>query len=642
MHKFKALCIRNARCFSSEMDPRLVILNPKEAGLYRKKFRKQTGIWSLNSNTEPATWDLNEDNVNPVLSPASVVAAIEQQKPLQSNLTYSSRRKLYDSLLSGFKKDNLSDYLLQSNTKPPGFSKFTKKDLVNFILTDVWKCTEIEDNISQIENSIDLSERDFVLTLGGGGKLLREFSKNGAKISLWPAKLKIIVKSSEPTFEWIQAKLNQFLETMKVTSIDTSQLSLNLNNLKPQLSAIQQITDSYFQIVNDSLICYTAGSHALSNNRLAKRMLYSLASRDQKWRPTSYYYNANVDSQYDSILRWFGDLESLEWDQKLVKWSRLENSRTKQGDDNNVETDESVLLKPLDDPQFEAASKIEPSSLTKQLTQITGSMMGTLEEGVSRTFTCTFGYLLQQTKEELLPNAGMPKIFVTNIPNVVKVAGTLAHYDFDVEMDLDLESEIMGLGEIQDDSTNPGEIYTTRRKDEKYDSIPNLRHFKFIADPQLADAENYPPIEAWVTQNEDDGLDISMLALAQEKNACISLPSRSADLKFSVTDSITMDPSESNIEFFEKCHKRNYKDVDRAIVVNWQGKIVRYVCLGCYYVNVNEFRWAGQKLQLSRSSGQLKPSSIDATLVADDMYVLIASATSLLAKLDSESKKLVE
>lgn len=438
--------LRGARGLASA-DPRILILSPREARLVPKRHAPHTPA------PQPSISFTPEVPVPPKNSAAAVADAIEQQRPSARALTTQALAAVSRRLSAAFKKENLSAYVASRQERPPGFHKLRKDKMVKYILETVWGCHASSEPVRGVDNVLELSERDFVLVLGQGGALLREFSKSGAELSLRPAHTQVLVHSSPQTFQWIQARLAKFIETVWSSEVQFEHIGeyVSQQRAAAELRAVQQITDSYFEWEGRVLTIFTAGRARKANATFAKRLLFALVERQlaQRWLPSTYYTD-ELSANNDCFLHPFDDAAGLEWYDKLYTWTRLE--RIKEKEPYMPRAD--AILREVKAPEFCADEPQAPKPLSSQLENIIARMRCCLPapslngQPVSQTLTCTFGYVLHRTQGELLPSAGMPRIFETSVPYIARLASTLPFYADDVGYDTTAENLASTAGEV--------------------------------------------------------------------------------------------------------------------------------------------------------------------------------------------------
>lgn len=660
----------------------LVILSPREARIVPKKRT------ALKQSSKPVSNEYihaprasNSDR-----SSESIINAIDDLKPRTQPTSPRTLKETISKLESGFTHANLKQFIIAKNMKPSKMYKFKKTNSIQYIVNNVWGVKTSSKIDDFVENRISLSPKDFVLTLGDSGFLLREFSKSGAQISLWPAKHQILVLSSAGTFKWIQSRLTLFLE--KVHSVDfdltpLQKLELSTTQIEDELRAIQQITDSYISILPEKLVIYTAGDARKHNSMNAVRLIYSLVEKalERKTNNSKYYTDA-ISANSECSLHPFDDRSAFEWYNKLYTWSRLETVKTKQNGRKNNFVDQEVCLQEFKMPKFTELNETSKSSLKTQLNEVVQKLVESpLSESlngeqVSRTITSSFGYLLYKNNGELSPNAAMDRVFATTVPNVAKYAETLPFYDADVaeeeannvndiqgvettieetdeslmldDAKVEVANEVANGDSKADTETNEtnessekdlwdtwsNKVFTTRRKEQEFNMSTKYVSARYIPNPSLANAHEYPLVDAWIPVNEVSGSEVRLLALPKQQNTYVSLPSLPTDVQFTVIDSYSIPNTAEINAFFDVFKKSKMRyGLDQKLVLNFNGSEVEYVCSNAKSVSVSELQFNDQLLQLLNMSNEFH-QKLETSIVSEDAEELVQTTVKFIKEVE--------
>lgn len=660
------------RNFSEQSDDSLIILNPRQAGIFRAKPRRQNkpAVSPSTAPIEIPSFDSFESSLKNV---EPVVSAIHSQRPESLGITGPRFHHIKSELVKGFKKAHLQDYCRANNVGSPLFNRLTKPNLAQFIMANVWKCfirnpNSDEEGSFLKENILDLSEQELVLVLGGNGRLLREWSKSGARIAISPFQSQIIVSSTQETFDWISASLSHFLESVKSSEINIAELKTlaDTSRFPEYLAAIQQLTDTYFRGFNDdsassdTLIIYSAGKYRETNANVAKRLMIHLIQPAlvKSWRPSAWWFNTDSEAQKAGTFQSFDDSDSLEWMERMRKWSRWEMVKTKSSSHTSTGEKEAVYkLGSLHAPEFAAtgaANLNEEASLSTQLERIAHKLVednpiqpSFNAEKVSATLTVTPGFVLHEHEEKsVIPHAGTPKTFSSNIPFVANFASTLPLYSKDTRHDdsigepeepkkdkavpasttseKDLWADILNLGSHVDESG--GKVFASRRKDLDLQSNLRLIQMKFVPDPQHGLATEFPPVEAWAELPPFGVANNSLLtevprvvAVPVEASSYISLPNFKSDLKFTFAHTFPIEISAEIEEYFlKRCRFGRVGPIDVKPELAFQigDRKVPYLYHSSAYVTLAELEFRNHLLQLSQvEGGKLGGRKVEASII---------------------------
>lgn len=656
------------RNFSEQSDDSLIILNPRQAGILRAKPRrynkKVNGLLKIPDGVPPLeSFETSLKNAEPVVS------AIHSHRPESLGITELRFNSIKNELVKGFKKAHLEDYCRANNVGTSLYKKLTKPNLAQFIMANVWK-RFIRNPSSQqegsvlTENILDLSEQELVLVLGGNGRLLREWSKSGARIAISPYHSQIIVTSTQETFDWISASLSHFLESVKSSEFNIAELKTMADPVRfPEyLATIQKLTDTYFRGLNDdsassdTLIIYSAGKYRNTNANVAKRLMIHLIQPAlvKAWKPSAWWFNTDPESQETSTFQSFDDSDSLEWMERMRKWSRWETLKIKPSL-NELKQEKKVVYKldSLHAPEFASAeaNHSTETSLSAQLEHIVHKLVekhpvkNSLNgENVSATLTVTPGFVLHEHVEKsALPHVGIPKTFTSNIPFVANFASTLPLYSKDTRhedmveeltkekavksnnsSEPDLWADILNLGSHIDESG--GKVFANRRKDLDLQSNLRLIQMKFVPDPRNGSATEFPPVEAWAELPPFGASHNSLLtkiprvvAVPIEASSYISLPNFKSDLKFTFAHTYPIEIS-SEVEdyFMRKCRfgRVGPIDIKPEIEFNFGDRKEPYLYHSSAYVTLAELDFRNHLLQLSQvEGGKLGGRKVEASII---------------------------
>lgn len=692
------------RPFSTMQDPDLIILNPRQSGIVKRKPKKHGRRSSVKHTFSkqgvsplPTAAQNSSSSLTPSNAGQSVVEALHSQKPESNALTQSMFDVVRQDLIRGFKKSQLDEYINMVSKIPISKSKYSRKSAkADLIMTKIWNLYVKQDdprlgNSVFVENVIELQDYEFVLVLGNNGSLLREWTKSGAQISIWPSKCQIIVNSSAQTFQWIEAMLSQFLESIMTSEVDIRAIksSINLNDYPEHMAAIQQLTSTYFTGLtadSDTITVVSGGKLRHTNTYIAKRLLLQLygSSITQKWKPQRYFYDTNgAYLEPGCHFQQLDENDSLEWFDRLRKWSRWERVKTRTPQASPVPN-----LEQLSQPLFDEPSSVVKSDrdLNTQLENIVDGLyrdfgINTHEkmDDMSTTLTITPGFVTHEVHGELLPNAGMHKSFCSTIPYVSRFASTLPMFDTDVIQDEsaalapenldeptaitndenkqedkddseDLWQKIMDL-EVKDEKEEDG-VFVNRHKDLSLQTNLKMIHMKFL--PHPSENSEYPPIEAWVEvpppslTNKPHTLQEmpKLYAVPLEASAFVSLPSKNSDFKITLTQSYPIEPSEQMESYFlEHCKfaRSRPRYIPPELTVTLDGKEVPYLYYGSSYTTLADLQLRNSLVQFSQAEGgKLSGRQVEASVIqhasTNDFDVQHSAKEAVTAALDFTNK----
>lgn len=666
------------RQFTTMQDPDLIILNPRQSGIVKRKPKKhgrrstvKHTIPKQGVNPLPVASQNSSSPLTPNNDDQSIVEALHSQKPESSALTQSMYDLVRQDLIRGFKKSQLDEYINMVSKIPLSKYKYSRKSAkADLIMTKIWNLFVKQDdprlgNSVFVENVIELQDYEFVLVLGNNGSLLREWTKSGAQVSIWPSKCQIIVNSSPQTFQWIEAMLSHFLESIMTSEVDISAITkyINLNDYPEHLAAIQKLTSTYFTGLtadSDTITVVSGGKLRHTNTYIAKRLLLQLygSSVTQKWKPCRYFYDVNgANLDPGCHFQQLDENDSLEWFDRLRKWSRWESIKTRA-----PQSFPEPKLEPLNRPLFDESSSMVESSkeLNSQLESIIHGLYcdfaiksDNKSNDMSTTLTITPGFVTHEVQGELLPNAGMRKSFCSTVPYVSRFASTLPMFDTDVLQDSndqaalspqnpdelssitadekkgdqggdseDLWQKIMDLDVKKEEDEG---VFVNRHKDLSLQTNLKMIHMKFL--PHPSENSEYPPIEAWVEvpppslTNKAHTLHEmpKLYAVPLEASAFVSLPTRDADFKITLAQSYPIEPSKQMESYFlEHCKfaRSRPRYVPPELTVTFNGQEVPYLYYGSSYTTLADLQLRNSLVQFSQAEGgKLSGRQVEASVI---------------------------
>lgn len=427
----KCISIGNIR-FNSH-DSKYLVLNPENTGVIPRSKGRRNKKRVEDTHKNAILQDIAESqrillaDQNQPSGLDVVMRNIESLRPNGKSVSEQTFDRLSAELTNGYKKQQLSEYLSAHNIRASRNTK--KRTLVSKILSDVWKLQPQYFAFDTMkERIIDLSERDFVLCLAHDGQILRKWAKNGARVTLLPAKRQLVIKSTQSTYEWIAASLLQMQEGLKIGEVSLEHFT-KLVNLDPQLTrAIQWLSHTYFEPSSEPLIIYSSTAGGINS---AKRLLLQLFPQSELVT-NCFLYDVNSENTPNYSFYEFDDLNALQWFERANKWFRWEQVKFR-----TPRKLAAPVYATLESAEFSDKDSVHEELKAQIFSRLDKAANSAPQEG-ALTLTATPGYLLHEMNDTIypLPNVAMKKLFCTNIPYVTKFAGQLGSYSLDVAQEV--------------------------------------------------------------------------------------------------------------------------------------------------------------------------------------------------------------
>lgn len=600
------------RFLSSARRPEILILDPRETRLIRNRTRARAPRSSpapedteelqklLIRSTTPRRDQVLKKRKKP--TEPLTLEAIDALRPAASVLSRARAQQLKNELSHSFTRFQLLSYLKNQGMKA---SMTVKPRLIEQIIGRAWSLRASSDVSSDedviVHNSFELSKRDFVLLLGKNGRIVRKWTKSGAKIAVQPDRRQVLVDSTKSTYNWILASLSEVQESIKVVEIDMTEYFTLYQPSEQEMTAIQRLTDTYFVLKDTHLQIYGLEK---GDAFTAKRLLISLVPDVGNFKPCFWLYDSNEENLPNYIFRPFSDNYALSWAERQAEWSRWEVVRSRQG--TNLSTPHFALLEP---PRFDSRSTDERTLLQEDLGKtLLKKLMSERRKSGCLTLTATVGFILHAAGSSHLPSVGMRKTFTTEVPWIAKLAGTLPLYGRDVAQERPLAGWDLLLAQQKMKSQKnelppakndlrPKQTFTSKKRD--FDSQnASLVQIKMTPNPGEA-LVKIPPIEIWAPVVRDKLVvsEARAVRVPQESSAYISLPQHAADLKVTLASTDVVD--ESLEAYLRKIEVGNHTFVPGTVVING----VEYQYSSLTYVTQAELDLGGTMFQLLEVEG---------------------------------------
>lgn len=613
------------RFLSTVRRPDILILDPRETKLLRNRSRvraprsspapedtEELQKFLIRSTVQrpEKSFKKNKPSVEPL-----ALEAIDALRPVASVLSRARSQQLKNELSHSFTRSQLLSYLKSHGVRS---SMTVKSKLIDQIIARGWNLRVSADVNSDedmiFHNSFDLSKRDFVLLLGKNGRIVREWTKSGAKIAVQPDTRQVLVDSTKATYNWILASLSEIQESIRMVEMDMTEFMKLKQPSDQEMSAIQRLTDTYFTFKDTHLQIYALEK---SDAYIARRLLISLIPDVGNFKPCTWLYDVQEGNIPSYTFRPFSDNYALSWAERDTKWSRWEAIRSR----------EPVKFSPskhalLESPIFSTSTNSEDPLLWQNLAEsLVKKLVAGHPKSSSLTLTATAGFILHSAASSLLPSAGMPKTFTTDIPWIAKLAGTLPLYGKDVAQEKPLAGWDLLLAHQKmkeeknevtpkSDALSVKQAFTAKKKDFAPLNT-QLVQIKLVPEPGDAMVMN-PPVEIWAPTNRGkiNVEEAKIIRVPQEASSFISLPQHSADLK--ITLASTESVSQPLEQYLRKIEVGSHTYVPDSVSI--EGVNYRYLSLA--YVTQTELDFGGTMLQLLEiEGGKLGGHRIEANFV---------------------------
>lgn len=627
--------------FARFMSSKFLILDPRESGILPRRRRQQNTVKARSSKIVMAEAheldrQLQADQLTASASKETsslldmVVSQLQKQKPSLRSVSPKQYRQLSNQLKKGYTKQQLHYYLNSQNLHASPSAR--KSQLIQKILDEVWKLDKnLEDAAGSalVEKNILLTDRLLFLLSIQSGRLIRTWTRSGARVWLLPGERELLVRASQETYNWIVASLHNMEENLAVDRTDLTHFRASTELDWSTVGLIQRLSEVFFVLEDgldsESLISY---AQQKQNIDLARQLLVNMVPLPN-WTSRSFLYDISPDNLQKCQFSNFGDSGTLDWNEQFKQWSRWEKVKCREP----IKLTPSVL-RPLNKISF--GDEVEESQLSseKAIAETMSSKLQLTGPDSLNTITATFGYLLHQTKgNTVLPNVSMPKTFATNIPLVSKVIGDLPLYDADVAVGESDPVEVSASPEVQSKQQDlwdlilgakddQGKTFTSKRQD-LATSAANMLQIKLIPNPfQEGELHHkYPPVEIWteVGFKSVRAENARAVGVAREDDILVSLPNGMSDLKFSVTNTTDIEISPSIEKFLHACAvspSGAVRYIPSTVDLEIDGAVVNYHLHSVNSRTQIELNYKGSMVQLALvDGGKLSGRRIDATLV---------------------------
>lgn len=512
---------------------KFVVLNPKQAGLLRKRStpeffkRRENGerlsvlegveLGNLSDRRNDKGKDFNDDSPRIVfneiekqrkkllvfkssVSKEQAVRSISYQKPSESVLSKKRYEQLFQLLDSAYTLPQLRAYT-RDYYKAPN-SKSTKPNIIRRILDKYWNCT-VNDTISEsqdliMERIIDISTRDmYLLLLTSNGKILNNFARIGATLAVAIDENVVIVRATAPIIKYVEVSLNRILSNVNTLQLPVKDILANhtAKGTTPNISEnelvamVQKGSASYFErTYTESKDDATYNVSAFGSKRLLKAknlLLWGVDYHPQLEEKVELCCDADKES-FKSFP--FTNVECFDWIKRDKGWYRLQQPVKKN-------SSEEVNSKPFHllendaklDEWYDYLTKGSESSANSNIMQLKGVT------GTQCVFSLTLGQILSTNEK----SGGTETLFE---PKVTQIASKL------------LELPLY-------DSPSPSDEYYTVDQHEYYVQLKLIPDLSTVPEG----FGNAPPLELWFELDDYDAAITSTVRciLQQEQRALL-------------------------------------------------------------------------------------------------------------------------
>lgn len=609
---------------------RILILNPYKLNSKRNGRRNDHGEdlspdYHQRILAEAAELDerlLQDELVSKVdkpFSPDLMNEQISAEKPNDSTISPQRYALLTESLNRGYTKKQLQQYLKNFQLVP---LHNKKSSIIEKIINDYWKIKKDETLYGQdnfVENVIELNERDFVLALSHNGQLLREWTKRGAKISVFAPKRQIVVRSTVSTYNWILATLSRMENDIYVNVLELNYFN-RVQTLTPAIrSLVQQMSNTYFKLSDDGR-SITVYSHN-KNDILKVRRLFTHFVDLSRWRSHHYYYDCNQENYPLCSFSEVNDTDAFSWTQRSTPWFRWEKIRKK---------NENISFGPYEVQEsghHYFSGDLAPKTTVSMEQFIHAKLCDSFKKAPQGAITLSAspGLLLHENFQGL-PSSAAQRIFLTNTPHVPNVCGELPFWSDDLEISEDMsEFKPCDLPKSSGDdcpksTDKTGFLNATSDLDEYDNNICSNTQYlqlRLIPSPYAAGepplCEEYPPIEIWCELPafvSNRGVKVSaegatVVVVPFEECHTVSLPSLNADIRFSVTSFRVLDISSRTRSYIESCVVNRTGPIWIPPTLNLEidKQEVNYIYHSSSFVTQSNLKYKSQLLQFSLVEG---------------------------------------
>ncbi|SCU94017.1 LADA_0G06062g1_1 [Lachancea dasiensis] len=518
----------------------IVVLNPREAGLFRRKRipghftgsgrHRHLAKERLSALEGVEFDDRNSKLSHPETSAGNILQEIESQrrkllifknsvpreqvvrsihelKPgADSRIMSAKRYEQLKTLLEGaYTVPQLKAYM-KKYFDVTAAKSVPKKTLITRIMGDLWQC-QLDESISEgqdliVERIIDVQTRDiYLILLTNNGKILHNFARLGATVAVALSENKIIVRATSSLVKYVEVSLRKILDNVQREDISISELIKNHHDptgaaidIQEIVNLVQKESATFFErSPEDESNTYSITSFGSKRITTAKVLLLWALGYSPQSTEQIHYLGKHERSKYMSFP--FTDINALDWIQRNKDWSRLQEPVRKNSVDEENHQTSLVLSEDKIDELY--------SSLLGARTNATSDIKA---ENSSKIWSITLGQLLRTADNETA--------FQT------KVAGAAA--------------KLLRLP-LNEGSFTQDHLYTV-------DQHEYFVQLKFI--PNLGDlnhTKTIPPLELWFELDDDDkaiNSSVRCLLHAEDKSLLLEMPQSPYDLKVNVDNTL--------------------------------------------------------------------------------------------------------
>lgn len=257
-----------------------------------------------------------------------ILESIKQLQPSSQLVSDKRYKQLYFDILRAYTVPQLREFL-KKNVPHLSCGSWRKNQLASYILDNLWKLQpskEISESSDVIvENIISVSRRDLFMIVSTNGKLARYWTKSGAKIIILGEEQKVVIRSTEDTYKWIQISMTNALNDVKSKEFDLTPFSdtINVDNLP--LDSIQRLSDAYIEKVGFKLIVSALGFKPIKQ---AERLIWASSGFSPRLAE-SFLFDSNKKNLERGVFSEILDDDSLSWLDRDKEWARWKIAKTK-------------------------------------------------------------------------------------------------------------------------------------------------------------------------------------------------------------------------------------------------------------------------------------------------------------------------
>ncbi|KAH3660417.1 hypothetical protein OGAPHI_007003 [Ogataea philodendri] len=474
---------------------------------------------------------------------------LDQLQPGFSSISKNQNEILLESLVKGYKKAQLLEYI-EYKRKGTCSSSLSKKKLAQFIINKCWelKITKTaSDEVLQEARITIQNKKEAFLLLSHSGYLLQSWTRLGAKVELSPNLSYLRVLGDESLVNFVQASWNYLLNHVSTTLAPMNRLSSFYSKVlhrKMPIPELQKLSNVYFEEVIKHDKLYQLSTFNSANLQLAKSLLLAatdFSATSHKHLGFSTIPSAHTKLYQDSSLPWWavGPLYRYESPRKKVQSTPLKispdpttlsqevddlRSRVLQAPDNFQrnfldQSDRSGANQEVPQPVKLDIPETNPSwmSQTAEIFQQLSPAVEPDANWLPRTYNATFGKLLFHNADS------GSRFFHANLPNVNKKLANLSL--------LDKEARFFGFaGGIKNNFDHALQIKLVPDAYEKFENFVSL-----------------PNLEIWfqISKNKIDLSSCTVYVNENEMNCPIALPDLHHDIVFQSTcNSVLLDAAD--------------------------------------------------------------------------------------------------